>query len=168
MDPIYLTYLAIAQIALTAYGTMASVNAQKQAMAYQVMQHELQQKQYKDQADSEALKTLMDENDRKKKYLSQIDENRALLSITGTTADSASYRAFFKAGKAVVKSDLEKIKLMGTERRLAALYGVQQAGIASQGVRAGGKAGIISTVGRSLMGGYRVVRETKPSWFIDK
>ena len=57
---------------------------------------------------------------------------------------------------------------MGTERRLAALYGVQQAGIASQGVRAGGKAGIISTVGRSLMGGYRVVRETKPSWFLDK
>lgn len=168
MNPVYLTYLAIAQIALTAYGTMASVNAQKQAMAYQVMQHELQRKQYKDQADSEALKTLMDENDRKKKYLSQIDENRALLSITGTTADSASYRAFFKAGKAVVKSDLEKIKLMGTERRLAALYGVQQAGIASQGVRAGGKAGIISTVGRSLMGGYRVVRETKPSWFLDK
>ena len=167
MNPVYLTYLAIAQIALTAYGTMASVNAQKQAMAYQVMQHELQRKQYKDQADSEALKTLMDENDRKKKYLSQIDENRALLSITGTTADSASYRAFFKAGKAVVKSDLEKIKLMGTERRLAALYGVQQAGIASQGVRAGGKAGIISTVGRSLMGGYRVVRETKPSWFYD-
>jgi hypothetical protein len=165
MDPVYLTYLAIAQIALTAYGTMASVNAQKQAMAYQVMQHELQQKQYKDQADSEALKTLMDENDRKKKYLSQIDENRALLSITGTTADSASYRAFFKAGKEVVKTDLQKIKLMGTERRLAALYGVQQAGIASQGVRAGGKAGIISTVGRSLMGGYRVVRETKPSWF---
>ena len=165
MDAVYLTYLAVAQIALTAYGTMASVNAQKQAMAYQVMQHELQQKQYKDQADSEALKTLMDENDRKKKYLSQIDENRALLSITGTTTDSASYRAFFKAGKAVVKSDLEKIKLMGTERRLAALYGVQQAGIASQGVRAGGKAGIISTVGRSLMGGYRVVKETKPSWF---
>ena len=167
MNPVYLTYLAIAQIALTAYGTMASVNAQKQAMAYQVMQHELQQKQYKDQADSEALKTLMDENARKKKYFEQIDENRALLSITGTTTDSASYRAFFKAGKAVVKSDLEKIKLMGTERRLAALYGVQQAGIASQGVRAGGKAGIISTVGRSLMGGYRVVRETKPSWFYD-
>ena len=108
MDPVHLMYLAIAQIVLTTYGTMASVNAQKQAMAYQVMQHELQQKQYKDQADSEALKTLMDENDRKKKYLSQIDENRALLSITGTTADSASYRAFFKAGKAVVKSDLEK------------------------------------------------------------
>jgi len=43
MNPVYLTYLAIAQIALTAYGTMASVNAQKQAMAYQVMQHELQQ-----------------------------------------------------------------------------------------------------------------------------
>jgi len=163
MEP--LTFLAILQVALTIGGTMASVNAQRRAMAYQSMKYELEQKQYKDQADSEALKTLMDENARKKKYFEQIDENRALLSITGTTTDSASYRAFFKAGKAVVKSDLEKIKLMGTERRLAALYGVQQAGAARQGVGAGGKAGIISTVGRSLMGGYRVVKETKPSWF---
>lgn len=159
------TYAAVSQVALIAGGTMMSMNAQRRAMAYQSMRYETQQKQYKDQADSEALRTLMDENARKKKYFEQIDENRALLSITGTTADSASYRAFFKAGKAVVKSDLEKIKLMGTERRLAALYGAQQAGLASQGVRAGGQAGIYATVGRGLMSAYGIAKETKPSWF---
>ena len=163
MEP--LTFLAILQVALTIGGTMASVNAQRRAMAYQSMKYELEQKQYKDQADSEALKTLMDENARKKKYFEQIDENRALLSITGTTTDSASYRAFFKAGKAVVKSDLEKIKLMGTERRLAALYGVQQAGLASQAASSAGKAGIYASVGRGLMSGYGIAKETKPSWF---
>jgi len=161
--PAAATAAAVSQVALIAGGTMMSMNAQRKAMAYQSMQYETQQKQYKDQADSEALRTLMDENDRKKKYLTQISNNRALLSITGTTADSASYRAFFKAGKAVVKSDLEKIKLMGTERRLAALYGVQQAGLASKGVRAGGKAGLITTGARGLMSAYGVSKEM--GWF---
>ena len=159
------TMAAVSQVALIAGGTMMSVNAQRRAMAYQSMRYETQQKQYKDQADSEALRTLMDENDRKKKYFAQLSENSALLSTSGTTADSASYRAFFKAGKEVVKKDLEKIKLMGTERRLAALYGVQQAGLAGQAAGSAGKAGIISTYGRGLMSGYGIAKETKPSWF---
>ena len=159
------TMAAVSQVALIAGGTMMSVNAQRRAMAYQSMQYATQQKAYKDKADSEALRTLMDENDRKKKYFAQIDENRALLSITGATADSASYRAFFKAGKEVVKKDLEKIKLMGTERRLAALYGVQQAGLAGQAAGSAGKAGIYASVGRGLMSGYGIAKETKPSWF---
>ena len=159
------TMAAVSQVALIAGGTMMSVNAQRRAMAYQSMQYATQQKAYKDKADSEALRTLMDENDRKKKYFAQLSENRALLSTSGTTADSASYRAFFKAGKEVVKKDLEKIKLMGTERRLAALYGVQQAGLAGQAAGSAGKAGIISTYGRGLMSGYGIAKETKPSWF---
>ena len=159
------TLAAVSQVGLIVGGTMMSVNAQRRAMAYQSMQYATQQKAYKDKADSESLRTLMDENDRKKKYLSQIDENRALLSITGTTADSASYRAFFKAGKEVVKTDLQKIKLMGTERRLAALYGVQQAGLASQAASSAGTAGIYASVGRGLMAGYGIAKETKPSWF---
>ena len=159
------TMAAVSQVALIAGGTMMSVNAQRRAMAYQSMQYATQQKAYKDKADSESLRTLMDENDRKKKYFAQLSENRALLSTSGTTADSASYRAFFKAGKEVVKTDLQKIKLMGTERRLAALYGVQQAGLAGQAAGSAGKAGIISTYGRGLMSGYGIAKETKPSWF---
>jgi len=159
------TLAAVSQVGLILGGTMMSVNAQKQAMAYQQMQYAAQQQAYKNQADSASLETLMVENDRKRKYFSQLSTNRALLSVSGTTQDSASYRAFFKAGKEVVKKDLEKIKLMGAEKRLASLYGVQQAGLAGQAALSAGKAGIISTYGRGLMSTYSVAKETKPQWF---
>ncbi|ANS05375.1 hypothetical protein [uncultured Mediterranean phage] len=159
------TLAAVSQVGLILGGTMMSVNAQKQAMAYQQMQYASQQQAYKNQADSAALETLMLENDRKRKYMSQISTNRALLSVSGTTQDSASYRAFFKAGKEVVKKDLEKIKLMGAEKRLASLYGVQQAGLAGKAASSAGKASIYATYGRGLMATYRTAKEFRPKWF---
>ena len=159
------TLAAVSQVGIIVGGTMMSVNAQKRAMAYQQMQFAAQQESYKQKADSESLATLMAENDRKRKYMSQISTNRALLSITGTTTDSASYRAFFKAGKEVIKKDLAKIKLMGSQRRLNALYGVQQAGLAGQAAASAGKAGIYATYGRGLMATYGVAKEFKPSWW---
>ena len=159
------TLAAVSQVGIIVGGTMMSVNAQKRAMAYQQMQAAAQQESYKQKADSESLRTLMDENDRKRKYMSQISTNRALLSITGTTTDSASYRAFFKAGKEVIKRDLEKIKLMGAERRLNALYGVQQAGLAGKAASSAGKASIYATYGRGLMATYRTAKEFRPKWF---
>jgi len=153
------TLAAVSQIALIAGGTMMSINAQKQAMRYQQQQAEFQAKQFKAKADGEYLQTQLEENERKKRYLSQLSTNRALLSTSGATTDSASYRAFFKANKEVVRKDIEKIKLMGNEKRLAALYGVQQAELSGRAAESKYKSGRIATVGRSLMGAYPIAKE---------
>lgn len=153
------TLAAVSQIGLIAGGTMMSINAQKQAMRYQQQQAEFQAKQYKAKADAEYLQTQVEENERKKRYLSQLSTNRALLTTTGITSDSASYRAFFKANKEVVKKDIEKIKLMGNEKRLAALYGVQQAELTGRAAESKYKSGKVATVGRSLMGAYPIGKE---------
>jgi len=154
------TLAAVSQIGLIAGGTMMSVNAQKQSMRYQQQQAEFQAKQFKAKADGEYLQTITEENERKKKYLSQLSTNRALLSTTGITADSASTRAFFKANKEVVKKDIQKIKLMGNEKRLAALYGVQQADLSGRAAEAKFKSGRIATVGRSLLSAYPIAKES--------
>jgi hypothetical protein len=153
------TLAAVSQIGLIAGGTMMSINAQKQAMRYQQQQAEFQAKQFKAKADGEYIQTITEENERKKKYLSQLSTNRALLSTTGITTDSASTRAFFKANKEVVKKDIQKIKLMGNERRLAALYGVQQADLSGRAAEAKYQSGKLATVGRSLMSGYPIAKE---------
>ena len=153
------TLAAVSQIGLIAGGTMMSINAQKQAMRYQQQQAEFQAKQYKAKADAEYIQTMTEENERKKKYLSQLSTNRAMLSTMNITTDSASSRAFFKANKEVVKKDIEKIKLMGNEKRLAALYGVQQADLSGRAAESNFKSGRIATVGRSLMGAYPIAKE---------
>jgi len=153
------TLAAVSQIGLIAGGTMMSINAQKQAMRYQQQQAEFQAKQYKAKADAEYIQTMTEENERKKKYFSQLSSNRAMLSTMNITTDSASSRAFFKASKEVVKKDIEKIKLMGNEKRLAALYGVQQAELSGRAAEAKYKSGKIATVGRSLMGAYPIAQE---------
>ena len=153
------TLAAVSQIGLIAGGTMMSINAQKQAMRYQQQQAEFQAKQFKAKADGEYLQTQMQENERKKKYFSQLSSNRAMLSTMNITTDSASSRAFFKANKEVVKKDIEKIKLMGNEKRLAALYGVQQAELTGRAAESKFKSGRIATVGRSLMGAYPIAKE---------
>jgi len=153
------TLAAVSQIGLIAGGTMMSINAQKQAMRYQQQQAEFQAKQFKAKADGEYLQTQMQENERKKKYFSQLSSNRAMLSTMNITTDSASSRAFFKANKEVVRKDIEKIKLMGNEKRLAALYGVQQAELTGRAAESKFKSGRIATVGRSLMGAYPIAKE---------
>ena len=153
------TLAAVSQIGLIAGGTMMSINAQKQAMRYQQQQAEFQAKQFKAKADAEYIQTMTEENERKKKYLSQLSTNRAMLSTMNITTDSASSRAFFKANKEVVKKDIEKIKLMGNEKRLAALYGVQQADLSGRAAEAKYQSGKLATVGRSLMSGYPIAKE---------
>ena len=118
------TLAAVSQIGLIAGGTMMSINAQKQAMIYQQQQAEFQKKQFKMQADAAEIETIQAENDRKRKYLAQLNENRALFSKMNITTDSPSYRAFLKANKETVKKDIQRLRLKGTEKRLAALYGL--------------------------------------------
>ena len=153
------TLAAVSTISLVAGGTMMSINAQKQAMRYQQQQAEFQAKQFKAKADGEYLQTQMQENERKKKYFSQLSSNRAMLSTMNITTDSASSRAFFKANKEVVKKDIEKIKLMGNEKRLAALYGVQQAELSGRAAEAKYQSGKIATIGRSLLSSYPIAQE---------
>jgi hypothetical protein len=153
------TLSAVSTIGLIAGGTMMSLNAQKQAMAYQQQQADFQARQYKSKADAEQLQTMVEENNRKRKYLSQVSTNRALMSSTGIDSDSASYRAFFKSNKEIVKRDLEKIKLLGNERRLAALYGEQQAELSGRAAEAQYKTNRIATIGRSLMSAYPIAKE---------
>ena len=68
------TLAAVSQIGLIAGGTMMSINAQKQAMRYQQQQAEFQAKQFKAKADAEYIQTMTEENERKKKYLSDIKQ----------------------------------------------------------------------------------------------
>ena len=116
------TLAAVTQIGLIAGGTMMSINAQKQAMAYQQQQAALQRRQYKMQADAATLEATEKELERKRKYNSQLSTNRALLAQMNITPDSASSRAFFKANKETMKRDVERIKMAGVEKRLAAMY----------------------------------------------
>ena len=59
----------------------------------------------------------------------------------------------------IIKKDIEKIKLMGNEKRLAALYGVQQADLSGRAAEAKYQSGKLATVGRSLMSGYPIAKE---------
>ena len=136
------TLAAVSQIGLIAGGTMMSINAQKQAMIYQQQQAEFQKKQFKMQADAAEIETIQAENDRKRKYLNQLNENRALFSKMNITTDSPSYRAFLKANKETMKRDVQRLRLQGTEKRLAALYGVQQADLTGRMAKVQYKQGV--------------------------
>ena len=153
------TLAAVSQIGLIAGGTMMSINAQKQAMAYQQQQAALQRRQYKMQADAATLEATEKELERKRKYNSQLSTNRALLAQMNITADSASSRAFFKANKETMKRDVERIKMAGVEKRLAAMYGVQQADVMSSAAKSKYKMGVVSTVGRSLLAAKPIAQE---------
>ena len=111
------------------------------------------------QADAAELETIQAENTRKKKYLTQLNENRALFSKMNITTDSSSYRAFLKANKEVMKKDVQRLKLQGTEKRLAALYGVQQADLTGRMARVQYKQGVATTVGRSLLSANKLYGE---------
>ena len=147
-DPVTATYVTLA---VTGATTLMSVQAQKASMKMQQQQAEFQRKQFKMQADAAELETIQAENTRKKKYLTQLNENRALFSKMNITTDSSSYRAFLKANKEVMKKDVQRLKLQGTEKRLAAMYGVQQADLTGRMAKVQYKQGVANTVGRSLL-----------------
>ena len=75
------------------------------------------------------------------------------------TADSPSYRAFLKANKEIVKKDLQKIKLKGTEKQLAAMYGSNQADLTGRIATAQYRTGVATTVGRSLLSARPILNE---------
>ena len=155
-DPVTATYVTLA---VTGATTMMSIQAQKAYMKMQQQQAEFQRKQFKMQADAAELETVQVENDRKRKYLSKLNENRALFSKMNITTDSPSYRAFLKANKETMKRDVQRLRLQGTEKRLAALYGVQQADLTGRMAKVQYKQGVATTVGRSLLSANKLYGE---------
>ena len=155
-DPVTATYVTLAATAGT---TLMSIQAQKASMKMQQQQAEFQRKQFKMQADAAELETIQAENTRKKKYLSKLNENRALFSKMNITTDSPSYRAFLKANKEIMKRDVQKLRLQGTEKRLAAMYGVQQADLTGRMAKVQYKQGVATTVGRSLLSANKLYGE---------
>ena len=155
-DPVTATYVTLAATGAT---TLMSIQAQKASMKMQQQQAEFQRKQFKMQADAAEIETVQAENDRKRKYLTKLNENRALFSKMNITTDSPSYRAFLKANKEIVKKDIQRLKLKGTEKRLAALYGMQQSDLSGRAAEAKFRSGRLQTVGRSLMGAYPIADE---------
>ena len=153
------TLSAVSTVAIIGGTTMMSLQQQKASMKMQQQQAEFQRKQFKMQADAAELETLQAENSRKKKYLNQLNENRALFSKMSITTDSPSYRAFLKANKEIVKKDLQKIKLQGTEKRLAAMYGSSQAQLTGRLAESQYRTGAITTVGRSLLSARPILNE---------
>ena len=105
-DPVTATYITLATTGAT---TLMSIQAQKASMKMQQQQAEFQRKQFKMQADAAELETIQAENTRKKKYLTKLNENRALFSKMNITTDSPSYRAFLKANKEVMKKDVQRM-----------------------------------------------------------
>ena len=155
-DPVTATYVTLA---VTGATTLMSVQAQKASMKMQQQQAEFQRKQFKMQADAAELETIQAENTRKKKYLSKLNENRALFSKMNITTDSPSYRAFLKANKEIMKTDIQRLRLQGTEKRLAAMYGVQQADLTGRMAKVQYKQGVATTVGRSLLSANKLYGE---------
>jgi len=155
-DPVTATYVTLA---VTGATTLMSVQAQKASMKMQQQQAEFQRKQFKMQADAAELETIQAENTRKKKYLSKLNENRALFSKMNITTDSPSYRAFLKANKEIMKTDIQRLRLQGTEKRLAAMYGVQQADLTGRMAKVQYKQGVANTVGRSLLSANKLYGE---------
>ena len=153
------TLSAVSTVAIIGGTTMMSIQAQKASMKYQQQQAEFQKKQFKMQADAAEIETIQAENDRKRKYLNQLNENRALFSKMNITTDSPSYRAFLKANKETVKKDLQRLKLKGTEKRLSALYGVNQADLTGRIASSNYRMGVATTVGRSLLSARPVLNE---------
>ena len=84
-DPVTATYVTLAATGAT---TLMSIQAQKASMKMQQQQAEFQRKQFKMQADAAEIETVQAENDRKRKYLTKLNENRALYSKMNITTDT--------------------------------------------------------------------------------
>lgn len=153
------TLLGAVSVVGQGLGTLMSLQAQKQSLAYEQMQSRMLEQQYKDQASAIELETIQSILDRKDRYLTQLSENRALMAGSGIDIDSPSYRAFFKANEKAYKKDVGNIKLMGSEERLNALREAQQAQLSGKAAQANYRTSVASTLGRSLLNASSTARE---------
>ena len=128
--------LAVGSTATSLYGAQQ----QKKAMAYQQQMEQqklsLQQKQQEQVAEGEALAMRQRITERKRIAAEEYEQNRSTFSGTDIDLGSQSFGAFFDSNKDAKKRDIKNIRMMGTERQLNALYGIQQTQIAKDASRA--------------------------------
>jgi hypothetical protein len=113
------------------YGMQQQKKALKQQRDFEQQKYALQQKQFKSQQEGAELEMRQKITERKRIAAREREQNRSALSGTNIDLDSPSFGAFFASNVDAKKRDVRNIRLMGTEKQLNAMYGVQQASIAS-------------------------------------
>ena len=146
--------LVAGSILTSLYGMQQQQKAMKKQQAFEQQKLALQQKQYKQQAEGEALAMQQKITQRKRIAAEEYATNFNTLSGTGIDINSPRFGAFFKSNKDAKKRDIRNIGLAGTERQLNALYGAQQTQIASDASRSAYKSSrqalVVDTIGSSF------------------
>ena len=117
------------------------------------------EQQYRDQAQSDALEAEEKARQRRKEYLTNISENRALMAQSGISLDSPSYRAFLENNFDTYRNDVNAIALQGLETRLNTLRNAQQTRLQAKAQTVETKSATVDTIGRGLMTGFKTIRE---------
>jgi len=153
------TALGLASLAVTAGSTLMSVQAQQRAGQLEQQRLAMIEQQYRDQAQSDALEAEEKARQRRKEYLTNISENRALMAQSGISLDSPSYRAFLENNFDTYRNDINAIALQGLETRLNSLRNAQQTRLQAKAQTVETKSETADTIGRGLMTGFKTIRE---------
>jgi len=140
-------------------GTVMQVRAQKQSAKYEQQRLQSQADQYEDQAQRAILEANATELERKRQYFQTVSTNRALMSTTGVSSNSASFRALMQANQNTMKDDMGAIALAGIENRMNSMYSRDQALMSKKSAKHT-KADVFSTVSRNLIRAKSTFDET--------
>ena len=152
-------YLGLASLFVQGAGTLMSVQAQQRAGQFEQQRLAMIEQQYKEQAESNSLEAEENARQRRKEYLKNISENRALMAQSGISLDSPSYRAFLNSNLDTYRNDINSISLQGLETRLNTLRNAQQTRFQSKAQKLETKSATTETIARGLMTGFKTIRE---------
>jgi|9_EtaG_2_1085328.scaffolds.fasta_scaffold02321_6 hypothetical protein len=144
------------------YGTLMSIQAQKEAAAYEQMQLRVQQQQLREQQVALEMETTNKLNQRRQQYFSELAQNRALMAGSGIALDSPSYRALLKANQKTYKKDASTIALMGAEQQLSTAREIQQSELSEKASKQIVKSDVIGSATRGLLGMADPLKELFP------
>ena len=151
--------LGLVSLFVQGASTLMSVQAQQRAGQLEQQRLAMIEQQYRDQAQSDALEAEEKARQRRKEYLTNISENRALMAQSGISLDSPSYRAFLENNFDTYRNDVNAIALEGLETRLNSLRNAQQTRLQAKAQTVETKSATADTLGRGLMTGFKTIRE---------
>tara|TARA_R110001583_G_scaffold85135_2_gene223216 strand:- start:10366 stop:10860 length:495 start_codon:yes stop_codon:yes gene_type:complete len=152
-------YLGLASLFVQGAGTLMSVQAQQRAGEFEKQRLVMIEQQYKEQAESNSLEAEENARQRRKEYLNNISENRALMAQSGISLDSPSYRAFLNSNLDTYRNDINSISLQGLETRLNSLRNAQQTRLQAKAQKLETKSATTETITRGLMTGFKTIKE---------
>ena len=152
-------YLGLASLFVQGAGTLMSVQAQQRAGEFEKQRLVMIEQQYKEQAESNSLEAEENARQRRKEYLNNISENRALMAQSGISLDSPSYRAFLNSNLDTYRNDINSISLQGLETRLNSLRNAQQTRLQAKAQKIETKSATTETITRGLMTGFKTIKE---------